>query len=191
MTVEIIVVGVSAGGLRALRTLLGGLPGDLPAPVVVVQHRHKYSDDALMAVLQPCTRLRLVEPDDKQELCAGSVYFAPPDYHLLVARGWFELSIDPPVRCARPSVDALFESAAEAFGGGVLAVVLTGANSDGLEGARTVRNAGGTVIAQDAGEAEAPQRPGAVIKAGLAHHVLPLAEIAPLLIDRCDRGAAE
>ncbi len=191
MDTALVVIGASAGGLRALRTLLGALPADLPVPVAVVQHRHRHSVGTLISILQPGTPLRLLEPDDKEPLLAANVYFAPPDYHLLVAEDGCELCTDAPVRFARPSVDVLFESAVDAFGAGVLAVVLTGANADGLDGARRVRDAGGVVIAQDARTAEVPQMPGAVIDAGVAHHVVELEEIAPLLIELCAPGALE
>jgi two-component system, chemotaxis family, protein-glutamate methylesterase/glutaminase len=185
MNVALVVIGASAGGLRALRTLLGALPAGLPVPVAVVQHRHRHSAGTLVSILQADTPLRLLEPDDKEPLRAANVYFAPPDYHLLVTEDECELSTDAPVRFARPSVDVLFDSAVDAFGSDVLAVVLTGANADGLEGARRVRAAGGVVIAQDASTAEAPQMPGAVIDAGVAHHVLDLEEFAPRVIELC------
>lgn len=191
MSFEIIVLGTSTGGLRALRSVLGGLPGDLSVPMAVVQHRHARADDALLTVLQPSAALVLVEPDDKEPLRPGHVYFAPPDYHLLVTRDRCDLCSGAAVRFARPSVDVLFESAADAFGRGVLAVVLTGANSDGLDGARRIRQLGGTVIAQDLRSTEAPQMPGAVIDAGLADVVLPLEEIAPWLLDLCAQAAEE
>jgi len=185
MTVDLVVVGVSMGGLRALQAVLGGLPADFPIPIAVVQHRHRHSDDAFLAVLQPHTQLPLVEPDDKEPMRGKTVFIAPADYHLLAARGWFELCADEPVRFARPSVDVLFESAVDSYGAGVVAVVLTGANADGAAGARRIREAGGTVVAQDSSTAEAPQMPGAVIEAGLADHVVPIEEIAPLLLELC------
>lgn len=183
MGVELLVVGASLGGVQALRLLLGGLPAELGIAVAVAQHRHRHSDDALLGALRPHTPLALGEPDDKEPIRAGTVYFAPADYHLLVAPGWFELSTDPPVCHARPSIDVLFESAADTFGSDVLAVVLTGANDDGVQGARRIQEAGGTVIAQDPATAEAPQMPQAVIQAGVAHHVVPVAEIAALVIE--------
>jgi two-component system, chemotaxis family, protein-glutamate methylesterase/glutaminase len=191
MAVDVVVIGASSGGLHALQKLLGALPADLPVPVAVVQHRHRDSDDSLLSILRSVTPLQLLEPDDKEPLRPAHVYFAPPDYHLLLAEGGCELSTDAPVSFARPSVDVLFESAADAFGAGVLAVVLTGANSDGVEGARRVQAAGGMVVVQDATTAEAPQMPQAVIDAGVAHHVLPLEGIAPLLIELCATGDGE
>jgi len=186
MGVELVVVGASLGGVEALSRLLGALPKGFGVPVAVVQHRHRFSDDALLSALQPHTPLHVCEPDDKEPMEAGSVYMAPADYHLLAATGWFELSTEAPVHHARPSVDVLFESAADAYGAGVVAVVLTGANADGARGATAVRDRGGVVIVQDAATAEAPQMPGAAVQAGAAHHVCALDEIAPLLVRLCD-----
>ena len=210
---EVIVVGVSLGGLDALRTLLGALPADFPAPVAIVQHRHARSGTALEEILRASTALPVGEPDDKEPLQDGRVYLAPPDYHLLLARaphrppakqgdaadgrpedaarspagGWCELSVDPPVRSARPSIDVLFESAADAYGERLIAVVLTGANADGADGALRVARRGGTVVVQDPATAVAPAMPeaalGRLTDAGLPCLIRPLEDIAPLLVE--------
>src|SRR5438046_815995 len=111
MTVQLVVVGASLGGLEALRTLLGGLPPDFPAPVAVAQHR-RGRDGPLRNILQEHSALPVVEAEDKLWVETGRVYLAPPDYHLLVEPGHFALSTEGPVTYARPSIDVLFESAA-------------------------------------------------------------------------------
>jgi two-component system chemotaxis response regulator CheB len=180
---RIVVIGTSLGGLHALEVLLGGFAIDFPLPIAVVQHRGVDAEarSLLTSLLQLGCVLPVVEADDKQPLQGGRVYFGPPDYHLLVERGQLALSTDARVCHARPSIDVLFESAADAYGDGVIAVVLTGASADGAAGATRVRERGGTVVAQDPRGAEAPAMPAAAIATGAVHHVLPLDEIAPFL----------
>ncbi|TLM65654.1 MAG: chemotaxis protein CheB [Deltaproteobacteria bacterium] len=178
---SLVVIGVSAGGFDALRRLLGGLPADFPLPVLIVQHLRAGSV-ALAETLQRFCAIRLKEADEGEPLAPATVYFAPADYHLLVERdSTLALSVDPPVRYARPAVDVLFESAADAFGPGVVGVVLTGANDDGSRGLRRIKAAGGTAIVQDPADAEAAQMPASALAAGAVDHVLPLADIAALL----------
>lgn len=176
----IIVIGASAGGLRALEAVLAPLPPDFSIPVVIVLHRHAHSGEVLRRELDRCTALPVREPEDKQPLAPGC-FLAPADYHLLVEAGAFALSIDAPVSHARPSVDVLFESAADAYGHRTLGVVLTGANRDGAAGVARIRAAGGTVIAQDPASAEVVHMPTAAIEAG-ANVVLTLAEIGAYLL---------
>lgn len=170
------------GGMQALQTLLGALPQEFPLAVVVVQHRSPDSGEALRHALQRAARLRVREPADKESLEAGKVYVAPPDYHLLIDDGAFALSTDAPVCHARPSIDVLFESAADAIGDGTLAVVLTGASADGARGAARIKESGGYVIVQDPEEAERPEMPRAAIAAAQVDQILPLAAIGPQLI---------
>lgn len=180
MAFGIVVVGASLGGFRALRELLGGLPPDFALPLAVVQHRAA-EVSSLAAMLQRSCPLRVSEPDDKQALQPGCVYLAPPGYHLLVEPGSLALSTGEAVLYARPSIDALFESAADAYPGRAIGVVLTGSSTDGVEGLRRIRRGGGLAIAQDPATAESPVLPAAAIAAGAVDHVVPLAEIAPLL----------
>ncbi|HEY9283081.1 MAG TPA: chemotaxis protein CheB, partial [Pyrinomonadaceae bacterium] len=128
---RIILIGTSFGGVSALERVLPGLSPELPAPVVVVQHRSREADDGLCEFLRDHCRLPVAEPNDKDEVEPGRVYLAPRDYHLLVEDGRFALSVDAPVTYARPSIDVLFESAADVYGAGAVGVVLTGANRDG------------------------------------------------------------
>ena len=131
---EIVVIGTSWGGLRALKDLIGALPETYGIPLVIVQHRHRDSENILAGLLQECTALSVCEAEDKQPLLPGHVFVAPPDYHLLVERGSLELSTEAPVRYSRPSIDVTFSSASDAYGDRAVGVVLTGANADGSQG---------------------------------------------------------
>jgi two-component system, chemotaxis family, protein-glutamate methylesterase/glutaminase len=182
---EIIVVGCSLGGMHALEVILNALPRNFCVPIAVVQHRHRASNETLPSHFRQFSRLPVVDVDDKQWIRPGTVYLAPANYHLLVERGEFSLSVDEKVRYSRPSVDVLFQSAADAYGDRVIAVVLTGANDDGAEGVRRVKARGGIVIVQDPATAEAPEMPRAAIAAAPVDRILPLDQIASYLVDRC------
>jgi two-component system chemotaxis response regulator CheB len=184
MVNRIVVVGASLGGLHAVGTLLSKLPRDFPWPLAIVQHRSKEGESPLTSLLQMRTELPVVEVDDKAAIEPRTVFIAPPDYHLLVGEDHFALSTEGPVAYARPSIDVLFDSAAHSFGRRALAVILTGANEDGAQGAAVIKSVGGQVIAQDPDEAESPVMPLAVISRGLADIVLPLAGIATYLANR-------
>lgn len=181
MKADLVVVGTSLGGLAALEILLGGLPREFPLPVAVVQHRGIDSDDTLTLLLQVHCQLTVMEPDDKEPIESGRVYIAPPGYHLLVDRGSFALSMDAKVCYARPSIDVLFESAAESYRERVIGVVLTGASKDGSEGLARIKERGGLAVVQDPKGAEAPTMPEAAIAKVKVDRVLPLPEIAPFL----------
>lgn len=185
MKVDIVVVGTSLGGLVALETLLEGLPADFPAPIAVVQHRGTQSGSGLQRILQRHAALRVREAQDKDPVRPGRVYLAPPDYHLLIEREEFALSTEGVVCHARPSIDVLFESAADAYGRGVIGVIMTGANHDGARGALRVRQRGGVLIVQDPATAECALMPQAALTAGAADYVLPLPDIAPCLVRLC------
>lgn len=178
---RVVVLGASLGGLEALRTVLEGLPGDLDAAVAVVQHRHKTSGAGLGELLGGATPLPIVEPDDGAPLVNGTIYVAPPDYHLLIERGHVSLSVDDPVRYARPSIDVLFESAVQAYGGSVVAALLTGSNDDGAAGLEAVHRAGGVTIVQDPTTAESAVAPRAALDRMTPTHVANIADVAGLL----------
>ncbi|HEY1587309.1 MAG TPA: chemotaxis protein CheB [Polyangia bacterium] len=181
---NLIVVGTSLGGMRALEVLLRGLAPDFPLPIAVVQHRGAEWDGQqshLTRVLQLHSALPVVEASDKDPLDGGRVFLAPSDYHLLVDDGCFALSTDARVCHARPSIDVLFESAAEVYREGVLAVLMTGASADGTMGAMRIKRRGGRVVAQDPRTAESGIMPQSAISAGVVDRVLPLDEIAPYL----------
>jgi two-component system, chemotaxis family, protein-glutamate methylesterase/glutaminase len=174
---SVVIVGVSAGGLDAVCTLLGALPRDFGLAFVVVQHRSKDSN-ALCEVLAECTPLPVHEVTDKTPLAPGEVFLAPPDYHLFLEQGYFSLSLDAPELYSRPSIDVAFESAAESYGAEVVGIVLTGANHDGAKGLRRIVDRGGLAFVQDPATAEVGVMPAAAIKAVPEAEVLPLAGIA-------------
>jgi two-component system chemotaxis response regulator CheB len=176
---RVVVVGASAGGLHALRTLVAGLPADFEIPVVVVQHRAKESE-LLCELLQECSHIPVHEVVDKMDMGRG-VYVGPPDYHLLVDDGYFSLTTDEPVRYSRPSIDVMFDSAVDTYGMDVVGVVLTGANADGARGLRRVADAGGHAVVQDPETAEVRVMPRSAAKAVPEACVLPLDEIGPHL----------
>ncbi|WP_127481367.1 protein-glutamate methylesterase/protein-glutamine glutaminase [Nocardioides pantholopis] len=184
---ELLVIGSSTGGPEALGTLLGALPV-LPVPVAIVQHMPPVFTQQLAARLDRRVAARVVEAEQGQPLLPGSVYIAPGDRHLLVARSGrglvARLSQDPPENYCRPAVDVLFRSAVEAVGGAVLAAVLTGMGQDGRRGAQVVVDAGGSVVVQDRATSVVWGMPGAVAQAGLAEQVLALPEIATELVQR-------
>jgi two-component system chemotaxis response regulator CheB len=181
MATELVVIGTSLGGLSALEILLRALPREFPLPIAVVQHRLADSDDTLSLVLQIHCALPVVEPDDKDPIEPGRVYIAPADYHLLVDRGSFSLSTEAKVCYARPSIDVLFESAAESYGEGVIGVILTGASRDGSYGLSKIKERGGVTVVQDPATAESPTMPEAAIAAAKVDRVLPLQDIAAFL----------
>jgi two-component system, chemotaxis family, protein-glutamate methylesterase/glutaminase len=182
---EVIVIGCSKGGMHALQAIFSVIPPQFPLPLVVVQHRFKTSDGALPGYLRRHCRLEVVDAIDKQYIHPGHVYLAPANYHLLVDRGELNLSIDAAVGYSRPSIDVLFESAADAYAGAVAAVILTGANDDGTRGALRIKRRGGLVIAQDPATAEAPEMPQAAIAAAAVDRILPLDRIGPFLVELC------
>ncbi|CAN5729365.1 chemotaxis protein CheB [soil metagenome] len=177
MAHEIVMIGVSAGGLDALCTLFAQIPASFGLAVVVVQHRSKDST-ALCEVLSSCSHMPIEEVVDKAAIEPGHVYLAPPDYHLLVEEGFFSLSLDAPELYSRPSIDVAFKSAADSYGSRVVGVVLTGANHDGSSGLREIVQRGGYPIVQDPLTAEVSTMPSAALRAVPAAMVLTLAEMA-------------
>lgn len=176
MTGPISVIGASAGGLRAFRVILSAIGSRPPAPIVLVQHRHERSDRLVEALTAPDSP-PLREPEDKEPIAGGVVYVAPAGYHLLVDGDRFALSVDPPVRHSRPSIDVLFASVADAYADRATGVVLTGANGDGAAGLARIAARGGQAIVQDPAEAELPTMPRAAIAAVPGAAVMGLAEI--------------
>ena len=189
---ELVVVGASWGGFGALGRLLADLPRDFGAAVAVAQHRGPDSAEAGLAeVLGRKSTLPVREAHDKDAILPGRVYLAPPDYHLLVEReGTFALSTDAPEQHSRPSIDVLFESAAEAYGSRVVGVVLTGASPDGAAGLARIRRGGGFGLVQDPATADRSAMPEAAIARAGADEVVALPQIAPLLARLCGPGVA-
>jgi len=185
---EIVVIGASHGGLAALQLVLPELSPEFPLPVVIVQHRKKDGDDGLCEYLRKRSALPLEEPDDKERVEPGRVYLAPRDYHLLIEESIFALSTESPVGYARPSIDVLFESAADVYGERLVGVILTGANSDGAKGLARIKSLGGFTVVQDPRTAESPAMPEAAIAATEVDRILPLPEIAEFLNQLCNPG---
>ena len=172
---ELVVIGSSWGGVAALERILDRLPRDFPLPIAIAQHR------------SPTSRLRriggrvLKEVEDKDPIEPGGVYLAPADYHLLVEPGSLALSTEGPVQHSRPSIDVMFESAADAYGDRLIGVILTGLNRDGADGFVRIHRLGGLTIAQDPATAERPSMPEAAIATGAVDRIVPLEGIGPLL----------
>lgn len=182
---QLVVVGASLGGLSAIPVILGGLPRDFRSPVVIVQHRAILSDDSgLVEAMQRGCPLQVREVEDKDRLVGGCVYLAPADYHLLIEGDHMTLSTEARVLHARPSIDVLFDSAAESHADRVIAVILTGASRDGTIGAQKVKQRGGIVVVQDPSTAECKVMPAAAIEGVAVDRILALEKIAPYLV-RC------
>jgi two-component system, chemotaxis family, protein-glutamate methylesterase/glutaminase len=180
---DVIGIAASAGGLRALTTIVSALPADFPAPIAVVQHLDPRHPSYMAGILGRVARLLVKEAQEGEALRPGVVYLAPPDRHLLVnANGTLTLTRTELVHFVRPSADLLFESLAASFKSRAVAVVLTGSGSDGSLGLRAIKRMGGHVIAQDEATSEFFGMPEAAIRTGAVDLVLPLEEIAPSLL---------
>lgn len=182
MAFEIVVVGTSAGGLKALQTLLSGLAGGFSLPIVIVQHRGKDLHSSLCEFLAHSSGVTISEPEDKEPMLANHVYLAARDYHLLVTNRSFALSTDHPVGFARPSIDVLFESVADEFQDRAIGVVLTGANRDGARGLAAIKSRRGLTIVEDPRSATAREMPEAAIAQTKPDWILPLDQIAAQLL---------
>ena len=168
-------IGASWGGLKAVGQVLADLPAELDLPIAIAQHRHPDSQEGTLAeLLQAQTDRTVLDVEDKMAIEPGYVYIAPPNYHLLVERGSFALSVDERIRFARPSIDVLFETAAHAYGAGVIGIILTGANDDGAHGLARIKKVGGVALIQDPLGAARRTMPDAAIAATVADAVLPL-----------------
>jgi len=187
---ELVVVGSSWGGLRAVGLLLEGLGDSCPAAIVIGQHRGAEGGGHLAGLLQRRTSLRVRDAEDKDDLVPGTVYLAPTDYHTLIeSGGTIALSTEEEVRYARPSIDVLFRSAAEAFRERCVGVVLTGASADGAAGLNAICRAGGAVIVQEPESAERHEMPEAALLATPSARILPLERIADALVELVGTGA--
>jgi two-component system chemotaxis response regulator CheB len=199
--IEAIVIGASAGGIEALSVLLPALPIGLRAAVFIVLHLPREQPSLLVDLFTPRCRLPVREAQDKEPVAPGTVYFAPPDYHLLLESGHLlldnghlllddglldegphlALSADEPVHFSRPSIDVLFESAAEVYGERLLGIILTGASEDGAAGLEAVHRAGGVTVVQQPGSAQASLMVESALRRSPVDRVLSLEEIAGLL----------
>jgi two-component system chemotaxis response regulator CheB len=182
---EAVVIGGSAGAVASLSRILPSLPPDYPLPILIAVHVPVEKQSSIATLFQATCRLAVKEAEDKEPILRGTVYFAPPDYHLLVERDrHLSLSTDKPVNYSRPSIDVLFESAADAYRRSLLAVVLSGANLDGAQGCRAVCEAGGMALVQTPESAEARAMPEAALAACDEACAMSLTDIAHLLQQR-------
>lgn len=177
-----IVIGVSAGGIAALQHILPCLDNNFQIPICIVQHVGKSDENYLVSHFEEHCSLAVKEPGDKEKITPGTIYFAPADYHLLIAADKaFALSVDEKVNFSRPSIDLLFQTASEAYCDDLIGIILTGANSDGAQGLKVIGANGGLTIVQSPETAIVDVMPLAAILATEVDHVLPLDVIAPFL----------
>ena len=180
---DVVALASSAGGIGALSEILGSLPRDFPAAIVVVQHLDPRHRSLMADILRRRTMLQVVQAAEGDHIRPGTAFIAPPDRHLLVnADGTLSLTQSELVHFVRPSADLLFESVAASYRQRAIAVVLTGTGSDGSMGIGAIKKMGGTVVAQDQASAEFGGMPAAAIRSGHADFVLPLDEIASALV---------
>ncbi len=181
-SIEAIVVGASAGGVEALLRVFGHLRKDFGLPILVVLHLPDERDSQLASVFGHRLAVPVEEARDKQDIVPGTLYVATPGYHLSVeADRSLSLSLEEPVHHSRPSIDVLFESAADVYGEKLLGVVLTGANGDGARGLAKVRGLGGITVVQDPAEAQVATMPEAALALHEPDHILTLQGIGQLL----------
>ena len=177
-----IVIGGSSGGLQAVLRILEGLEPDFCIPVAIVLHQLRHPAGRLTGILQSRTKHPVIEPVDKETIQAGTIYVAPPDYHLLMeADHSFSYSYSESVNYSRPSIDLLFESAARAYRDQLTGILLTGANHDGAAGMYSISERGGLTVIQDPAEADMPFMPRAALEMKKPDHLLPINEIINLL----------
>ena len=183
MAYKAIVIGASAGGFFTLGKLLSLLPKDFSIPILVVQHISPNSDSYMPIYLNSNCKITVKEADEKEPILPGFVYFAPPNYHLLVEEDHtISLSNDEKLNYSRPSIDILFETASYAYESELIGIILTGANSDGAIGLAQIKDAGGYCIVQDPKEADTQAMPLAAIEKATPHKTLIIEKIAQLLI---------
>lgn len=184
-----LVIGGSSGAIDALLTLLPALPPTLRASVLVVLHMPRDPRSRLLEIFRPHCALPLEEAQDQVSIQPGTVYFCPPDYHLLIDQGpRVALSVDAPVHYSRPSIDVLFESAADFYGDQLVGILLSGANEDGTRGLQAIQAAGGLVVVQDPASAAVSTMPRAALARLAAQHVLAPAGMAALITDLHQQG---
>ncbi|MEX0596647.1 MAG: chemotaxis protein CheB [Bacteroidia bacterium] len=183
MKYEAIVIGVSSGGMNAMKVIFSLLPADFKLPIIIVQHIGARSENQWIELLNQRSCLIIKEADEKEKIEQGTVYIAPANYHLLIEKNkTFSLTIDERVNYARPSIDVLFESAAESYHKALIGIVLTGSNHDGTNGIKRIQECGGLCIVQDPATAESSYMPASAISAIKADHILQLEEIIRLII---------
>lgn len=183
--IQAVVLGASWGGIEASIQVLSRLPANLPVPVFLAQHLRVSTENRLPRVLGQKVDIDVVSPDDKTAICPSRVFVAPPGYHMLVENSEeLSLAMYWPVHYSRPSIDELFFSAGHVYGGGTLAVLLTGANEDGAAGMEYIARRGGITVAQNPLTAEAPVMPQSAIDTGCVQHVLDVEQIGDFVVEQ-------
>lgn len=189
---QAIVIGASAGGIKALHHVLAPLSADFPLPIIIVQHLHPHSDSYLIHILQTKCQLKIKQADEKEPIIPGFVYVAPPNYHLLIEEDQtFSLSLDSPVNFSRPAIDVLFETAAYAYQDKLIGIILTGANNDGSQGLKLIKELGGYTIVEDPKTAHVAVMPNSAIATLSVDKILPVEEIGIYLIQIVNRSLRE
>jgi len=190
---DVLAIGVSTGGPNALSAIMPQFPVPFPGPVLIVQHMPALFTQLLAQRLQRLTQLTVEEATQGCAPEPGKILIAPGGFHMRVERGegrtLVKLEQTPPRNSCRPSVDVLFESVNEVYGGSAVAAVLTGMGQDGLRGAEVLKASGAYIIAQDEATSVVWGMPGFVVRAGLADAVVPLEEVVPELLREFQRGA--
>ncbi len=181
-SIKAVVIGASAGAIEALSVILPSVPSNSSLSILIVVHIPPDRESVLTQLFARKCTATVREVEDKLQIEPATIYFAPPDYHLLVEEGrYFSLSVDDPVLYSRPSIDVLFESAADTYGSSLLGIILTGANSDGAKGLRAVHDLGGFTIVQQPDQAEISTMPQAALTACPDALPLTLQQIASLM----------
>jgi two-component system, chemotaxis family, protein-glutamate methylesterase/glutaminase len=178
-----IVLGVSAGGMAVLKILVQSLPASFDLPIVIVQHLNAHSDNSWINLLNRQCKLRVKEADEKESIESGTIYIAPPNYHTLIeSNKTVSFTIGERVNYARPSIDVLFESGADAYKNELIGIILTGSSNDGAKGLKRVKEKGGLAIVQDPATAESGYMPASAIALTQVDYILPLEQIIELLV---------
>ena len=180
---EIVAVGSSAGGIRALEQILSGLPADLPLPVLIVQHLDPRHRSLMAEIMQRSSKMKVKEAVDGEEILPSIVFIAPPNRHMLVADGHISLTSTAFVHFSRPSIDLLFESVAATYADKAIGIILSGTGRDGSMGIKAIKEKGGTTLAQDQATSEHFGMPDAAIATGMVDFVLPVYDIAKAIVE--------
>lgn len=182
--IKAVVIGASYGGLQAIKTIVKDLPVDFPAPVIIVLHIGNNNIKTFISSLNSNSKVKVKEAEEKESIKARTIYFAPPNYHLQVEDDFlFSLSTAEKVNFSRPAIDVLFETAAWSYKNNLLGILLTGSNSDGAEGLKTIKEYGGTTIVENPETAYAITMPQAGIKKSVPDYILNLENIASKIVE--------
>ena len=190
--IKAVVVGASAGGIEAMMQIFSTLPADYPLPIICVLHMPDKHDSNLAEIFQQWTRIKVLDAEDKATIQKGSLYFAPAGYHLLIEDdATFSLSCEQPVNYSRPSIDLLMQTAANAYGKGILGILLTGANFDGAMGMKAIKDQGGITIVQEPLDAKSVTMPKEAIKLQKPDLIQGLSDIKIMLLRLGDLNAVQ